>query len=104
MLTRTGNPDAHNYHLYGGRGISVCERWHDVHLFVADIERDLGPRPDGNSLDRIDNEGNYQPGNVRWATKSEQNHNRRTIAGLTAERDALAALLAMAQGDTGRLF
>lgn len=73
-----------SYPNYGGRGITVCERWQDPRLFVEDIERDLGPRPDGLTFDRIDNDGNYEPGNVRWATRSVQNSNKRYPVKLTA--------------------
>jgi hypothetical protein len=77
MMQRCYRPDHHAYAYYGGRGIEVCDRWHDVRLFIEDIERDLGPRPDGMTLDRINNNGNYEPGNVRWATHSEQTLNQR---------------------------
>jgi hypothetical protein len=72
MLQRCENPDHVAYRYYGAKGRSVCKRWRDIRLFVEDIERDLGPRPDGMTLDRIDSDGNYEPGNVRWATAAEQ--------------------------------
>ena len=78
MLQRCENPRNPAYKHYGGRGIAVCERWHDVRLFIEDIERDLGPRPAGMSIDRHpDNNGNYEPSNVRWATTLQQAQNKR---------------------------
>ena len=77
MMGRTSRPNAPAYALYGARGITVCERWQDPRHFIEDILRDLGPRPGGRSLDRIDNDGDYEPGNVRWATAREQRANQR---------------------------
>ena len=81
MKARSLNPNNPAYPRYGGRGITVWPGW--VHDFVAFYEH-IGPRPPGHSLDRIDNDGNYEPGNVRWATASEQAFNRRV-------RDSCAA-------------
>jgi hypothetical protein len=80
MLQRCENPAADNYKDYGGRGIKVCPQWHDVRVFIADIDRLLGPRPKGMTLDRIDVNGDYGPGKVRWATASQQALNRRPIS------------------------
>lgn len=74
---RCHSPAAHNYRWYGGRGIQVCPEWrHDAGAFIAYVERELGPRPTPkHSIDRVDNNGNYEPGNLRWATPVEQVHN-----------------------------
>jgi hypothetical protein len=76
MLQRCENPDHKKYPRYGGRGIEVCERWHDVALFVADIEAEIGPRPVGCTLDRKDNDGDYTAGNVKWSTARQQAANK----------------------------
>jgi len=75
MLARCCNANHPYYSYYGGRGIQVCAAWMQYEAFFADV----GPRPSAeHSLDRIDNDGNYEPGNVRWATKSEQQRNKTT--------------------------
>lgn len=83
MLNRCYNPEFHAYKNYGGKGITVCERWKERNgrgflNFIADV----GEKPEGKSLDRHpDPYGNYEPGNTRWATHTQQNNNQRVLGG-----------------------
>jgi hypothetical protein len=77
IIQRCTNPNNKAYKYYGGRGIKICDHWKDFANFIADITAEIGDRPDDLSLDRINNNGNYEPGNIRWATRSEQMLNKR---------------------------
>ena len=68
------NPNSPKYSDYGGRGITMCDEWCKS---FPDFLRDMGEKPDGTSLERINNDGNYEPGNCRWATPKEQSRNKR---------------------------
>jgi hypothetical protein len=90
-IQRCTNPKTRGFHRYGGRGISVCDRWR---ASFADFFADMGERPSRHhSLDRIDTNGHYEPGNCRWATPRTQQRNKRSVRMLTVhgERDSLAA-------------
>lgn len=84
MMHRCYESSHRHFARYGGRGITVYAEWHDPAVFIADLETLLGPRPDGFTLDRIDNDSGYRPGNVRWASKTTQSQNRSANPGRRA--------------------
>jgi hypothetical protein len=92
MRARCGTQSNPGYGNYGGRGIVVYGPWQDFPTFVHDVEVEIGPRPEGTypsgrpmySIDRKDNDGNYEPGNIQWATAREQMLNRRRLGSLGA--------------------
>ena len=89
MRGRCKNESNHAYYRYGGRGIKVCNRWSSFILFL----KDMGECPPNMSIDRIDNDGDYEPGNCRWATKKEQarNTSRNIIIEYKGEKKCLAS-------------
>jgi hypothetical protein len=89
MRNRCLNPSAADFPQYGGRGIGICARWDDFLAFLSD----MGERPSGMTLDRIEPNGDYSRDNCRWATPKEQNRNRRKTVFLTVngERRSLSA-------------
>lgn len=102
MIQRCSNPNSAAYEYYGARGISVCERWQSFENFFAD----MGERPRQTSLDRRDNEGNYEPGNCRWATRKEQMRNTRMTASIIVNGRSVCATEAaeIAGIPKGRIF
>jgi hypothetical protein len=87
MRYRCTNPMSKDWKKYGGRGVTVCERWDDFTNFLAD----MGERPQGMTIDRVDNLGNYEPGNCRWATTTQQQQNRAVTKLTLADRLAIRA-------------
>lgn len=86
MVARCTNPKRWDYGFYGGRGIKICPKWRNSFaLFLVD----MGERPLNRSLDRINNSGNYEPGNCRWATKDEQMQNTRATRIITFNGESM---------------
>lgn len=84
MMQRCTNPRNTSYPDYGGRGITVCERWQGEDGYLNFVG-DMGARPVGETLDRIKTDGNYEPSNTRWATKKVQSNNRRITRMITVD-------------------
>lgn len=87
MCSRCTNPKSRHFSRYGGRGIRVYERWNTFANFLAD----MGEAPPGLSIDRIDNNGNYELGNCRWATNAEQSRNTCMTRNITFNGETLCA-------------
>lgn len=102
MIERTSNPRHHAWANYGGRGIAVCSRWRDGENGLSGFEcflADMGERPKGASIDRIDNNRNYEPSNCRWASDAQQVRNRRSVK-MKPESVARLRELAARRADT----
>lgn len=85
MVMRCTFPQNDGYHLYGGRGISVAPQWLGKEGFIQFL-KDMGPRPEKTSLDRINPDGNYEPLNCRWADDKTQIQNRRVVVQVSLAR------------------
>lgn len=85
MISRCTRPSTGAFQQYGAKGVTVCQRWHKFDNFLAD----MGVRPEGTSIDRIDNERGYELSNCRWSTRSEQNKNRRPWKKKNKKLDSL---------------
>ena len=99
MVDRCTNRNNPRWKSYGGRGIKICARWRKFDNFL----KDMGERPAGRTLERIDNDGNYEPGNCKWATQKEQANNTRqnyllTYSGKTLNLGQWARLIGVRHG------
>ena len=82
LMGRCYNKNIKHFQDYGGRGIRVYKSWHDIENFINWVEKNLGPRPENYTLDRINNNGSYEPGNLRWADAKTQSRNQRLLPEL----------------------
>lgn len=95
MKNRCSNPNAVSWQWYGAKGIAVCDRWKDFENFLED----MAPRPPNTTLDRIESDKGYEPGNCRWATHKEQGRNKKDVIVLSIEgKDYLARELSEISG------
>jgi hypothetical protein len=78
-------PPHKDFRNYGGKGVELHAPWHDARTFMAEVEAEIGPKPPGHSLDRIDGTRHYEPGNIKWSTPTEQAANRRSTSWLTVD-------------------
>lgn len=94
MNDRCYSPAAKDYRFYGGRGIKVHPRWtNSFHRFATELVAEIGPRPEGYQMDRIDGDRDYEPGNIRWVTSKENNNNRRDNKLVTYNGETTTAAL-----------
>lgn len=102
MKTRCRSKKRHNAHRYSERGITYCDRWESFENFLAD----MGPRPEGRSLDRIDSNKGYSPDNCRWATPEQQTNNRAasTLKDRTGQRFSSLVFLSFSHSDGKRTY
>lgn len=98
MHQRCTNPKTKRYPRYGGRGIVVCERWRDFPSFLEDMGKKPSP---AHSIERRNNDGNYEPSNCYWATKSEQNHNKSNNRYVTYRGEVMTLTRAMTIANSG---
>lgn len=102
MIQRCTNPRVPNFRFYGGRGVQVCEHWRSFGRFLED----MGERPDGMTLDRIDTNGHYEPKNCRWARWSDQVLSRRStkLDGSKVRQIRWLVEMGYTKASVGRMF